>query len=232
MVTPLGEKGKYLHPLPGMRSRSEVHWTHERTDMLLTQRLTTVLALGASILLAPVLAASAAATAPKGFGHVHALLVHPPGDTLLVGTHHGLFRSHDAGATWERVTPTGEVPGSDFMTLAMHPQQYDVIYAGGHDLGVLRSEDFGQTWQRSDQGLPSADVHALTVDPRKPQQLYAWVVEHGLYRSQDGGRSWHRVNDGPPNPEVRALASVNIPTGMGGIFLYAGTADGVFKSPD
>ena len=200
--------------------------------MPLTQRLTTVLALGASILLAPVLAASAAATAPKGFGHVHALLVHPPGDTLLVGTHHGLFRSHAAGATWERVTPTGDVPGSDFMTLAMHPQQYDVIYAGGHDLGVLRSADFGQTWQRSDQGLPSADVHALTVDPRKPQQLYAWVVEHGLYRSQDGGRSWHRVNDGPPNLEVRALASVNIPTGMGGIFLYAGTADGVFKSPD
>ncbi len=200
--------------------------------MLLMQRFKIVLALIASILLAPVLAAADVATAPKGFGHVHALLVHPPGDTLLVGTHHGLFRSHDAGATWERVTPQGEVPGNDFMTLAMHPQHPAQIYAGGHDLGIMRSDDFGQTWQRSNQGLPSADVYALTVDPRKPQQLYAWVVEHGLYRSQDSGRSWHRVNDGPPNPEVRALASVNIPTGMGGIFLYAGTADGVFKSPD
>src|SRR5919198_264992 len=93
-----------------------------------------------------------------------ALVVHPTHDTLLVGTHHGLFRSPDAGVTWERVMPKGEVPGSDVMTLAMHPQQYDLIYAGGHDLGVLRSEDFGQTWQRANQGLPSADVHALAVD--------------------------------------------------------------------
>ena len=172
------------------------------------------------------------ALAPPGFGHVHAIVVHPQRHTLLVGTHHGLFRSHDGGVTWERVPSKGDVPGSDFMTLAFHPQQHDLLYAGGHDLGVLRSDDFGQTWQRTDQGLPSTDVHALVVDPHQPQQLYAWVVEHGLYRSQDGGRSWHRVNDGPPNPEVQALASVNIPTGMGGIFLYAGTADGVFKSPD
>jgi len=203
------------------------------------QRWTSVLVLITGVLLAarlpPVAGQTvvvAASTVPQGFEHVHALVVHPTHETLLVGTHHGLFRSPDAGVTWERVMPKGEVSGSDFMTLAMHPQQYDVIYAGGHDLGVLRSEDFGQTWQRANQGLPSADVHALAVDPHKPQQLYAWVVDHGLYRSQDSGHAWQRVNDGPPNPEVRALASVNIPTGMGGIFLYAGTADGVFRSPD
>lgn len=191
-----------------------------------------ILAAVAIALLAPGLTAVAAAAEHQGFGHVHALLVHPKDDTLLVGTHHGLFRSPDAGVTWERVTPKGDVPGSDFMTLAMHPQQYAQIYAGGHDLGILRSEDFGETWQRSSQGIPSADVHALVVDAHKPQQLYAWVVEHDLYRSQDGGRSWHRATDGPPNPEVRALASVNISTGMGGIFIYAGTADGVFKNTD
>ena len=191
-----------------------------------------VLALAACVLLAPAFAAAASVAERQGFGHVHALLVHPKDNTLLVGTHHGLFRSRDAGVTWERVTPKGEVSGSDFMTLAIHPQQETQIYAGGHDLGILHSEDFGQTWQRADQGLPSPDVHALVVDPHKPEQLYAWVVERGLYRSQDGGRSWHRAEDGPPNPEVHALASVNIPTGMGGIFLYAGTADGVFKNTD
>jgi len=58
------------------------------------------------------------------------------------------------------------------------------------------------------------------------------VVDRGLYRSQDGGRSWHRATDGPSNPEVRALASVSIATGRGGIFIYAGTADGVFKNTD
>ena len=185
-----------------------------------------------SVLLTLIFAAGASSGTPERFGHVHALLVHPEGDTLLVGTHQGLFRSPDAGVTWSRVSPQGDVSGRDFMTLAIHPQTHSRIYAGGHDLGILRSEDFGQTWQRADQGIPSADVHALAADAHKPQQLYAWVVDRGLYRSQDGGRSWHRAADGPPNPEVRALASVNIATGMGGIFIYAGTADGVFKNTD
>jgi hypothetical protein len=40
-----------------------------------------------------------------------------------------------------------------------------------------------------------------------------------------------RVDDGPPG-ETKVLASVNIPTGMGGIFLYAGTGDGLQRNPD
>lgn len=185
---------------------------------------------------AVVLPAWAADTSPvpptQGVGHIHAMLVHPDDETLLVGTHHGLFRSRDTGVTWEHVVPKGDVPGNDFMALAMQPQQHVRIFAAGHDLGILRSDDFGQTWQRSAQGIPNADVHALAVDAHKPQQLYAWVVDHDLYRSQDGGRSWHRATDGPPNPEVRTLASVNVPTGMGGIYVYAGTADGVWRNTD
>lgn len=203
-----------------------------RITTMSIQRVTSALILVVWVALIPVVAPVASAAAAEDFGHVHALLVHPKDETLLVGTHHGLFRSPDAGVTWERVMPKGDVPGRDFMTLAMHPQYDSRIYAGGHDLGIVRSEDFGQTWQKSDQGIPSADVHALVADAHKAQQLYAWVVEHGLYRSQDSGRSWHRATDGPPNPEVRALASVNIPTGMGGIYIYAGTADGVFKNTD
>ncbi len=106
--------------------------------------------------------------------------------------------------------------GHDFMSFAMHPQQFSEIYASGHDIGILRSDDFGQTWQRSDSGIPSADVHAVVVDSHKPRQLYAWVSEDGLYRSKDGGKTWHRA----------------VSSGMGGIFIYAGTADGMFKNTD
>ena len=42
---------------------------------------------------------------------------------------------------------------------------------------------------------------------------------------------WTRVDDGPGG-EVKVLASVNIPTGMGGIWLYAGTAEGLQRNPD
>jgi hypothetical protein len=39
------------------------------------------------------------------------------------------------------------------------------------------------------------------------------------------------VDDGPEG-EVKVLKSVDIPTGMGGIFLYAGTSMGLQRSPD
>jgi len=40
-----------------------------------------------------------------------------------------------------------------------------------------------------------------------------------------------RVDDGPAG-EIKTLASVNIPTGMGGIFLYVGTGEGLQRNPD
>lgn len=163
---------------------------------------------------------------------VRTILVHPQGETLLVATRQGLVRSHDDGHTWESVPSPATLPGQQVLTLAMHPQQPSRLYAGGHPFGIVRSDNAGQSWQPSAQGLPGTAVPALVADPRRPQQLYAWVVEHGVYRSRDSGRSWQRVADGPPEPAVQALASVNIPTGMGGIFLYAGTAEGVWKSPD
>ena len=53
-----------------------------------------------------------------------------------------------------------------------------------------------------------------------------------LFRSSmDGARSWERVDDGPTGT-MYTLASVNIPTGMGGIFLYAATDQGLVKGPD
>ncbi|MBI2461848.1 MAG: exo-alpha-sialidase, partial [Candidatus Rokubacteria bacterium] len=72
----------------------------------------------------------------------------------------------------------------------------------------------------------------LAIDPDQPWKLHAAVREkgEGVYRTDRRGR-WTRVDDGPGG-EVKVLASVNIPTGMGGIYLYAGTAEGLQRNPD
>ena len=109
--------------------------------------------------------------------------------------------------------------------------------ARGMILGVCQA-DGGTTWALKQQGLGGDDVHALAMDANDPQKLYAWVVDKGLYRSTDGGDVWARVNDGPQVPgtsaptDVKGLLSVNIPTGMGGIYLAAATAAGFFISAD
>jgi photosystem II stability/assembly factor-like uncharacterized protein len=164
--------------------------------------------------------------------HVHALVMLPGSHTLFLGTHNGLLQSKDEGRTWIPV-PLPEAPkGIDVMTLVADPSNPQIIYAGTHERGVLRSRDGGKTWEEVNVGLGGRDVHALTIDPNRPKTLHAWVVDKGVYRTTDGGVKWLRVDDGPENPEVKALASVNIPTGMGGIYLYAGTATGLYRNPD
>lgn len=178
------------------------------------------------------LIASAGDGLARDIGHLHSLALEPQSGTLLMGTHQGLYESRDDGKSWEKMTLKGGVPGTDFMTMVVDPSNSKTIYAGGHDLAVIKSEDGGKTWRPAGKGLPTMDIHALAVDPTKPERLHAWAVDHGLYRSNDAGSTWYRINDGPTNPQVAALSSVPIPSGMGGIRLYAGTAAGLQWSFD
>lgn len=165
--------------------------------------------------------------------HVHALAVDPEGRVMLLGAHTGLFRSEDAGRTWKRVPiPMGHLH-LDVMAVAFDQKDPRVAYVGTHEAGVLKSTDGGSSWVEVNTGLGGLDVHGLAVDPNAPAKLHAAVREkgEGIYRTTDGGAKWARVDDGPTG-EVKILASVNTPTGMGGIWLYAGTSEGLQRSPD
>ena len=170
----------------------------------------------------------------RDIGHLHALLVSPADESLWIGTHNGLYRSTDEGKTWQAVKIPADLAAMDFMGFAQDPGNPKVIYVGTHNRGILRTSDGGTTWAQV-PGVGNADVHALAVDhfnPTQPKRWYAWLVDKGLFRSLGDLDEWKRQDDGPANPDVRVLQSVNIPTGMGGIWLYAGTADGLFRSPD
>ncbi len=167
-------------------------------------------------------------------GHLHALLVSPSDGALWIGTHHGLYRSSDEGKSWQPVKIPADLAAMDFMSFAQDPTTPKVIYVGTHNRGILKTSDGGVTWAQV-LGIGNADVHALAVDsfnPAQPKRWYAWIVDKGLFRSLGVLDEWKRQDDGPANPDVRTLQSANIPTGMGGIWLYAGTADGLFRSPD
>lgn len=168
----------------------------------------------------------------QGMDHAHALVMVPGSHTLFLGTHNGMLQSKDEGRTWVSVPLPDAPKGIDVMTLVADPSNPQVLYAGTHERGVLRSRDGGKTWDEVNSGLGGRDVHALTIDPNRPKVFHASVVEKGIYRTSDGGVKWIRVDDGPGDAEVKALASVNIPTGMGGIFLYAGTTIGLLRNPD
>ncbi len=164
--------------------------------------------------------------------HLQSLALEPQTGILIMGTNHGLYESRDEGKSWNKRVLRGDAPGKDFMRLAVDPSHPNVIYAAGQDLAVVKSEDGGVTWRREAKGLPTPDIRALALDPTKPERLHVWAPGQGLYRSEDGAKHWGRIDNGPRNREVISLTSVPIPTGMGGIFLYASTASGLFRSPD
>ena len=175
--------------------------------------------------------------APKGpapdFEHVHALALDAEARSLWLGAHTGLFRSEDGGRSWQKVALAATQDHLDVMAVAPHPKEALTIHVGTHEAGVFESTDGGMTWKLVNTGLGGRDIHGLAIDPNGPAKLHAAVREQGegIYRTTDGGGKWTRVDDGPGG-EVKVLASVNIPTGMGGIWLYAGTAEGLQRNPD
>ena len=184
-----------------------------------------VLAFAAALLLvatAPALAA--------GPGAIRSLAVDPRGDVLYVAGETGLYQSRDGGKTLTLVSLPA-VQGKTIPGLALDWAAGGAIYAAINGGGVQRSRDGGRTWTAANKGLVSLDVVGLALDPRKRQKLHAMTRGKGLFRTEDAGETWERVDDGPPGT-THVLASANVPTGMGGIFLYAGTDKGLVRGPD
>lgn len=173
------------------------------------------------------------------YGHVHALIQNPQDNSLLLGTHEGLFKSSDGGKTFKKVETTGEVNAMDFMNFA-YDQSNKIIYAGGHDLGVVKSTDGGVTWAKTDSGIKGSDIHALAINPLDNARLYAFSVSNGVFGTKDGAKSWYRVDDGPDNPSTRAFGYMGTPSSMDRSmqtdkttnigYLWAGTGGGLYSS--
>ncbi len=173
------------------------------------------------------------------YGHVHAILVNPQDNNLLLGTHYGLFKSTDQGKTFQKVDVKGDVNANDFMNFA-YDQNNKILYAGGHDLGVIKSTDGGITWVQADSGITGTDIHALAINSLDTNRIYAFSVGNGVFGTKDGAKTWYRIDDGPDNPSTRAFGYMATPSSMDrGMktdkttnigYLWAGTGGGLYSS--
>lgn len=138
---------------------------------------------------------------------VRALLVHPDRpSTVYAGTHRGVYRSEDRGGRWEPLHCPEE--GPDVWSLAFHPSDPDVIFAGHEPCAIYRSTDDGVTWKQMDTSrvafpdvtsyMPplAKRVIGIAADPSRPTDMYAAIEVGGLLASRDGGESWESVTDG------------------------------------
>ncbi|MDQ6886066.1 MAG: glycosyl hydrolase [Gemmatimonadota bacterium] len=99
----------------------------------------------------------------------------------------GVFRSDDAGATWQRMSDNADLTQRPwyYHHIFADPQNQDVVYV--LNVQMWKSSDGGRTW--SEIRPPHGDNHDLWIDPADPRRLVQ-ANDGGATISFDGGLSW------------------------------------------
>ena len=125
----------------------------------------------------------------------------------------GIYRSKDAGKTWEQILFVNERTGAaDFDVDPSNPDKMFVnmweyrrwpwfFKSGGEGSGLHMTLDGGDTWKKLDDknGLPKGELGkiGIAIAQNKPNVVYALVEskKNALYRSDDGGNKFVKMAD-------------------------------------
>ena len=169
----------------------------------------------------------------------------------------GIYRSGDAGQSWEHI---GLENCGSVGRLVVHPQDPQTVYvaamgrlfSNNSERGIFKSTDGGQSWEQVLYVSDSTGGIDIVIDPLHPDTLYAAMWERvrrphrrnyggptcGIYRSFNGGNTWTELNDGlPSNPANNGRIGIDISASSPNT-LYAIYADkigyfnGVYKTTD
>ena len=143
------------------------------------------------------------------------------GETLWAGSlPGGLFRSDDAGESWQLNEPLWNQPGRaewfgggydvpGIHSICPHPRRPGELLVGISCGGVWVSTDDGVRWQLQADGMRAAymppeqaespntqDPHRIVRCPAQPEVL--WCQHHnGIWRSGDNAASWQEITTAP-----------------------------------
>jgi photosystem II stability/assembly factor-like uncharacterized protein len=167
---------------------------------------------------------------------------------------YGVWRSGDAGKTWQRAG----LDKSRFVSrLRIHPTNPDVVYAAvlgdifkpDANRGVFKTTDGGQSWEKVLFASDVAGAVDLILDPKNPEIIYVttwdlkrtpYSLESGglnskLYKSTDGGKNWVDLtkNEGFPKGLLGIMGITVSPINSNRLYaIIENENGGVFSSTD
>ncbi|HXV59433.1 MAG TPA: glycosyl hydrolase [Vicinamibacteria bacterium] len=169
-----------------------------------------------------------------------------------VAAGNGIYRSTDAGKSWEHVL----VQEGQIGTMEVHPTNPAVAFAAvlGHafgpneERGVYRTTDGGTTWQRVlyiDEDTGASDVSIDASNPRivfagmwearrSPWSLTSGGEQGGIYVTRDGGESWEKLeHEGLPSGVTGKIAVDVAPSDGRTVYaLIEAEEGGLYRSRD
>ncbi len=129
------------------------------------------------------------------------------------GGERGIYKTTDGGKTWKQTLNISENTGCN--EVHIDPKHPNILFAtahqrrrhewsfisGGPESAIYKSTDYGETWNKLTNGLPSKDVGriGLAISPVNTDYIYAIIEatedEKGFYKSTDRGASWEKQSN-------------------------------------
>ena len=144
----------------------------------------------------------------------------------------GVYKSTDAGKTWQYMGLTGT---HTIPRIVIHPKNPDVVYvaASGHEWtnnkerGVYKTVDGGKNWEQILYVDEETGANDLVMDPSDSDTLYASTWQRirkkwndprnepdykgsGIYKTTDGGKTWKPINKGLPETKFRGRIGIDL----------------------
>ena len=131
------------------------------------------------------------------------------GQRIFALMNQGLFRSDDAGQSWQQITKDPRILGdSYFGRVFSDTKNPDVVYV--MQTSTYRSSDGGRTFSAW-KGTPSGeDDHVLWIAPEDPQRILMGT-DQGAVITLDGGKSWNSWFNQPTGQFYRVSTDNDLP---------------------
>jgi photosystem II stability/assembly factor-like uncharacterized protein len=103
-------------------------------------------------------------------------------------------------------TWTTEGPfGASVITIAINPDNNNIILIGTIQNGIYKSTDFGENWRHIDSDIMERNQREIVYNPIHPDTVFT-ATAAGVYRSEDGGETWQNISPpGRENQEFRVV---------------------------